>query len=123
VVHLYAAFGEELFGVAVGQPGAQVPADCDRDYLWWEPEPGEAGPRQGPGDTRTADGSILPDLWSVNATEPFATLRRRLGDAFEVIELDSSPGNAAGFGRPAHSVLTREVRETPGHPTLAARTR
>jgi hypothetical protein len=87
------------------------------------PEPGEAGPRQGPGDTRTADGSILPDLWSVNATEPFATLRRRLGDAFEVIELDSSPGNAGGFAKNAHSVITGEVRDRPEHLALGARNR
>lgn len=53
----------------------------------------------------------------------FATLRRHLGDAFEVIELDSSPGNAAGFARSAHSVLTEEVREVPGHPAYAARER
>ncbi len=53
----------------------------------------------------------------------FATLREKLGDAFEVIELDSSKGNAAGFGRTAHSVLTAEVREEPGHPALAARDR
>ncbi|WP_329238021.1 dienelactone hydrolase family protein [Actinoallomurus sp. NBC_01490] len=53
----------------------------------------------------------------------FATLRERLGDAFEIIELDSSPGNAGGFGRAAHSVLTAEVREEPGHPALAARER
>lgn len=53
----------------------------------------------------------------------FATLRRSLGDAFEVIELDSSKGNAAGFSSGAHSVLTGEVRETPGHPALAARER
>jgi dienelactone hydrolase len=53
----------------------------------------------------------------------FATLRERLGDAFEVIELDSSPGNAAGFGKNAHSVLTTELREQPGHPALAARER
>ncbi|MCF3120037.1 dienelactone hydrolase family protein [Streptomyces arenae] len=53
----------------------------------------------------------------------FATLRRHLGDAFEVIELDSSPGNAAGFGRAAHSVLTEELREVPGHPAHAARER
>jgi dienelactone hydrolase len=53
----------------------------------------------------------------------FDTLRRRLGDAFEVIELDSSPGNAAGFARTAHSVLTGEVRERAGHPALAARER
>ncbi|MFF3644290.1 dienelactone hydrolase family protein [Streptomyces sp. NPDC002564] len=53
----------------------------------------------------------------------FATLRRHLGDAFEVIELDSSPGNAAGFARSAHSVLTEEVRAEPGHPAYAARER
>ncbi len=53
----------------------------------------------------------------------FATLRRELGDAFQVIELDSSPGNTGGFGRGAHSVLTHEVRQTPGHPALAARAR
>ncbi|WP_433889447.1 dienelactone hydrolase family protein [Streptomyces sp. CA-111067] len=53
----------------------------------------------------------------------FATLRRSLGDAFEVIELDSSKGNAGGFAKSAHSVLTGEVRETAGHPALAARER
>ena len=53
----------------------------------------------------------------------FATLRERLGDAFEVIELDSGAGNAAGFARSAHSVLTAEVREQTGHPALAARER
>jgi hypothetical protein len=53
--------------------------------------------------------------------ERFAGLRARLGDAFEVIELDSSPGNPGGFRRGAHQVLTNEVRETPGHPALAAR--
>jgi hypothetical protein len=53
----------------------------------------------------------------------FDTLRARLGDAFEVIELDSSPGNPTGFKKSAHSVLTGEVRDTPGHPALAARER
>ncbi|WP_317850952.1 dienelactone hydrolase family protein [Streptomyces venezuelae] len=53
----------------------------------------------------------------------FATLRRHFGDAFEVIELDSSPGNEAGFAKSAHSVLTEEVREVPGHPAYAARER
>jgi hypothetical protein len=47
----------------------------------------------------------------------------RLGAAFEVIELDSGPGNPTGFGRAAHSVLTRELREEPGHPTFAVRER
>lgn len=55
--------------------------------------------------------------------ERFQTLKDRLGDAFEVIELDSSPGNAGGFGRMAHSVLTLEVREEEGHQAYEARKR
>jgi dienelactone hydrolase len=55
--------------------------------------------------------------------ERFATLRQRLGDAFEVIEIDSSPGNEHGFGRMAHSVLTDQVREKDGHPAYEARER
>jgi dienelactone hydrolase len=51
----------------------------------------------------------------------FAALREQLGDAFEVIELDSSDGNAGGFSKGAHSVLTHEVRE--GNPAMAARDR
>ena len=48
--------------------------------------------------------------------ERFKTLKDRLGDAFEVIEIDSSRGNPHGFGPLAHSVLTREVREVEGNP-------
>ena len=55
--------------------------------------------------------------------ERFAALKERLGDAFEVIEIDSSPGNAHGFGRMAHSVLTNEVREVDGQPAYEARKR
>lgn len=53
----------------------------------------------------------------------FKTLKDRLGDAFEVIEIDSGPGNPGGFGRMAHSVLTEEVREVDGHPAYEARKR
>ena len=42
--------------------------------------------------------------WSPGAR--FKTLKDRLGDAFEVIEIDSRKGNAHGIGRMAHSVLT-----------------
>jgi dienelactone hydrolase len=53
----------------------------------------------------------------------FETVRRRLGDAFEVLELDSSPGNPGGFSRTAHSVLTNELRDRPGQPAFEARER
>jgi len=55
--------------------------------------------------------------------ERFATLKERLGDAFEVIEIDSGPGNEHGFSRTAHSVLTDEVREVDGQPAYEARKR
>jgi dienelactone hydrolase len=51
----------------------------------------------------------------------FSGLKQRLGDAFEVIELDSSAGNSGGYSKGAHSVLTGEVRETP--PNSAYETR
>jgi len=52
--------------------------------------------------------------------ERFQTLRRELGEAFEGIEIDSSPGNPHGIGRRAHSVLTVDLVDEPGHPTRAA---
>jgi dienelactone hydrolase len=53
----------------------------------------------------------------------FKTLKDRLGDAFEVIEISSKKGNEHGFGKMAHSVLTLEVRETELHPAYEARKR
>ncbi|MFD7159198.1 dienelactone hydrolase family protein [Kribbella sp. NPDC059898] len=55
--------------------------------------------------------------------ERFATLREQLGDALEVIELDSGPGNADGYTRSAHSVLTRDLRENPPNSAYRARDR
>jgi hypothetical protein len=77
---------------------------------------------------RAADGGLcaLGLRFSADPMAPaarFATLKERLGDAFEVIEIDSSPGNPGGFGRSAHSVLTVEVRETDGQPAYEARKR
>jgi dienelactone hydrolase len=56
--------------------------------------------------------------------ERFATLRRELGDAFEGIEIDSSPGNSHGLRRYAHAVLTYDlVEKDSAHPTYQARDR
>jgi dienelactone hydrolase len=60
---------------------------------------------------------------SIVSAERFAVLKDRLGDAFEVIEIDSRPGNEHGFAKSAHSVLTLEVREVDGHPAYEARKR
>ena len=55
--------------------------------------------------------------------ERFKTLKDRLGDAFEVIEISSKKGNEHGFGKMAHSVLTLELREQEAHPAYEARKR
>jgi dienelactone hydrolase len=52
--------------------------------------------------------------------ERFETLRTTLGESFEGIEIDSSPGNAAGIASSAHSVLTISLVDEPGHPTRVA---
>jgi hypothetical protein len=51
--------------------------------------------------------------------ERFVRLRRELGDGFEGIEIDSSPGNPHGIDKRSHSVLTvhlwtnRDTRRAP----------
>ena len=52
--------------------------------------------------------------------ERFETLRAKFGTSFEGIEIDSSPGNAAGIAPSAHSVLTISLVDEPGHPTRVA---
>lgn len=52
--------------------------------------------------------------------ERFESLRTALGTSFEGIEIDSSPGNAAGIPPSSHSVLTVSLVDEPGHPTRAA---
>ncbi len=52
--------------------------------------------------------------------ERFAHLREALGDGFEGIEIDSSPGNPHGIPRTAHSVVTTHLVDEAGHPTQAA---
>ena len=52
--------------------------------------------------------------------ERFTRLRNEIGEAFEGIEIDSSPGNPHGLSRRAHSVLADDLVDREGHPTHAA---
>jgi dienelactone hydrolase len=74
--------------------------------------------------TRTRDGLCVMGLRFTSdngvPAERFAKLRRELGDAFIAIEIDSSPGNAAGIDPKSHSVLTMHLVDRPGHPTREA---
>ena len=47
----------------------------------------------------------------------FARLREELGDGFVGVEIDSSKGNPHGIPTNAHSVLTEDLVDEPGHPT------
>ena len=73
---------------------------------------------------RTRDGLCVLGLRfsedKFSPAERFATLRRALGEAFEGIEIDSSPGNPYGIPARAHSVLAFDFVDEPGHPTRAA---
>jgi dienelactone hydrolase len=73
-------------------------------------------------DGLCAMGLRFSEDW-MSPSERFTALKQRLGDAFEVIEIDSKPGNEHGFGKMAHSVLTAEVREVDGQPAYEARKR
>ena len=64
-------------------------------------------------------GLRFSDDWLCPA-ERFARLQQELGEGFEGIVIDSSPGNAHGFGRTAHSAVTRELVDEEGHPTKKA---
>jgi dienelactone hydrolase len=52
--------------------------------------------------------------------ERFARLREELGDRFIGVEIDSSKGNPHGIRTMAHSVLTEDLTDEPGHPTRDA---
>ncbi len=52
--------------------------------------------------------------------ERFARLRQELGDKFIAVEIDSGPGNPHKLSRTAHSVLSYDYSDEPGHPTRAA---
>ena len=120
---LAAAVDDVVLAPVVSQPSVPMPLGAARRR-----DPGLSEAELATVVKRTTDSNlcVLGLRFSedpVAAAARFTTLRDRLGDSFEVIELDSKPGNAGGFKKNAHSVLTAEVRDTPGHPALAARER
>jgi dienelactone hydrolase len=73
---------------------------------------------------RADDGQCLLGLRFTNDSfvpeARFQRLRDELGDRFLAVEIDSSPGNAHGIRKAAHSVLTEDLVDEPGHPTREA---
>jgi dienelactone hydrolase len=120
---LAAAVDEAVLAPVLSEPSVPFPLGATRRR-----DPGVSADELSRVVQRTVDGNLCvmglrfsEDTFATR--DRFVTLRERLGDAFEIIELDSSPGNAAGFTKRAHSVLTEEVREEEGHPAYVARER
>ena len=117
---LATAVDESVLAPVMSQPAAPFPISRARRI-----DAGVSADESEAVRRRTDDGLCVLGLrFSEDASSPrerFATLKTTLGDAFEVIELDSSKGNPDGFTRGAHSVLTSEVQE--GNSAFAARAR
>jgi dienelactone hydrolase len=110
---LATAIESSVLASVVSQPAVPFPTSRARRI-----DPGASAEDMDAIAARTAnDGLCLLGLrFSEDVSAPrerFASLKTKFGDAFEVIELDSSPGNAGGYSKGAHSVLTAEVRENP----------
>ena len=120
---LAAAVDGSVRASVVSQPSAPLPLmPCQRrDPGLSDGELDVVNSRALSGDLRALGLRFSAD-WAAPA-QRFAALSERLGSAFEIIPLDSSPGNPSGFSRFAHSVLTDEVRELPGYPAFEARRR
>ncbi|MCU1523889.1 MAG: dienelactone hydrolase [Microbacteriaceae bacterium] len=120
---LAAAVDDAVLASVVSQPAVPFPVSRARQI-----DPGMSAEEFDRVAQRADEGAVcaLGLRFSEDSNAPrarFDTLKSRLGDAFEVIELDSSPGNPGGFSQRAHSVLTSELREVDGHPALVARER
>ena len=120
---LAAAVDDSVLAPVLSQPSVPIPLGLARrrDTGLSEPEMATIV------DRCTNDGLCAMGLRfsedMMSPRERFTALKERLGDAFEVIEIDSRPGNEYGFGKAAHSVLTDEVREVDGQPAYEARKR
>jgi dienelactone hydrolase len=103
----------------ISQPGLPAPVTASRRAALGLDRADRARVRQ-----RTGEGLCLLGLrFSADRASPaerFETLRRTFGDAFEGIEIDSSPGNPYGIPPRAHAVLTVDLVNRPGHPTRTA---
>ena len=120
---LAAAVDDSVLAPVLSQPSVPFPLGGARRR-----DPGLSEPEMATITDRCANEGLcaMGLRFSEDKTSPrerFTALKERLGDAFEVIEIDSGPGNEGGFGKMAHSVLTLEVREVDGQPAYEARKR
>jgi dienelactone hydrolase len=110
---LATAVDGSVLASVVSQPAVPFPVSRARRM-----DPGLSAEELDAIAARTVDAGlcVLGLRFSEDVSAPrarFDGLKAKLGDAFEVIELDSSPGNEGGYAKGAHAVLTNEVRVSP----------
>jgi dienelactone hydrolase len=120
---LAAAIDDSVAASVLSQPATPIPLGRARQL-----DPGVSPEEFDRIAARASAGEVcaLGLRFSKDSSVPrarFDTIKKRLGDAFEIIQLDSSPGNPDGYTKSAHSVLTGEVRENPANSASAARDR
>jgi dienelactone hydrolase len=120
---LAAAIDDSVAASVLSQPAVPIPLGRARQI-----DPGVSPEEFDRIAERASTGEVcaLGLRFSEDSSAPrarFDTIKARLGDAFEIIQLDSSPGNPDGYAKSAHSVLTSEVRENPANSASAARDR
>ncbi len=120
---LAAAVDDSVLAPVLSQPSVPLPLGLTRrsDTGLSESEMTTIADRAA-NDGLCAMGLRFSEDW-MSPRDRFTALKERLGDAFEVIEIDSRPGNEHGFSKMAHSVLTDEVRDIDGQPAYEARKR
>ncbi|MCV7411594.1 dienelactone hydrolase [Mycobacterium florentinum] len=120
---LAAAVDDSVLAPVLSQPSVPLPLGLTRrsDTGLSESELATIAERAA-NEGLCAMGLRFSEDW-MSPRDRFTALKERLGDAFEVIEIDSRPGNEHGFTKMAHSVLTDEVRELDGQPAYEARKR
>lgn len=120
---LAAAIDESVLASVMSQPAVPFPLGAARSA---DPGLSQDELHRVVERTRTDGLCVMGLRFSEDASVPaarFADLKKRLGDAFDVIQIDSSAGNAGGFSKGAHSVLTGEVRTDPANEAFRARAR
>ncbi len=120
---LAAAVDDSVLASVVSQPGVPLPVGRARqlDPTMSAEEFDRVAERASAGEVCALGLRFSEDSSSPRAR--FDTIKTRLGDKFEIIQIDSSKGNADGYSSSAHSVLTGELRETPPNQACAARER
>ena len=114
------AVDDELLAPVLSQPSLPLPLGKARSRALGLSDADLARVKE---RVATADLCVLGLRFSKDRAVPdarWARYKSELGDNFVAVEIDSSPGNPHGIKRTAHSVLTEELVDQPGHPTRDA---